>query len=41
MRGSHDLLVTPLLRGALLATFLAPLPRLASAQSNTERMAND
>jgi aminopeptidase N len=41
MRGFHDLPVTPLLRGALLAILLAPLPRLASAQSNTERMAND
>ncbi|HET7621148.1 MAG TPA: hypothetical protein VFK39_04505, partial [Gemmatimonadaceae bacterium] len=41
MRGIHDLLVIPLLTGALVATSLLPLSRTAAAQSNAERMATD
>jgi aminopeptidase N len=41
MRGFHDLLVTPLLTGALVTISLLPLPRGAAAQSNAERMATD
>jgi aminopeptidase N len=41
MRGIHDLLVVPLLTGALVAVSLLQLPRTAAAQSNAERMATD